>query len=161
MLPAGAPGMKRPVKGLKGIVGRIIAKRQGIPYSHTGIALGNGFVLESTMLYTKISPEEHWEGTDWWELYHPLGAERQRQLRSLAYFIRDRIKYSWWDHLCMFLFKGVPGKRGHGLVCTYLVAEVMMTLLNIDMTTIKQPWNMDLREELSFLNSSGYFRRMK
>ena len=146
MLPPLTIGMCRPT----GLVGRLISARQDSPYSHAVVALGNGRVWESTWRWTRLTEEPYWterpptQAVDWWALAPPLTAEQARVLRSVAYFTAGRIHYSL-GALVAFIVRGVPGRRGHNLFCTYGVAELLMTALDLDVSGAEQPWNVDLR----------------
>ena len=146
-LPAGAVGMCRPT----GIIGRIIAWRQGMPYSHAVVALGNGRVWESTWRWTRITEEPYWterdpdQTVDWWAPTEPCSAEQERVLKSVAYFTAGRIRYGLIA-LLAFVIRGVPGKRGHDLFCTYGVAEMYMSARDFDFSGCEQPWNLNIRE---------------
>ena len=159
MRPAGAVAFIPPTKGIKGIVGRIIARRQGVPFSHCCVALGNGRCVDSTVPWTRLTDESYWDrpGVEWHRPSTPLSIEQARILRSIAYFIEGRIAYSI-RNLFAFLIRGVPGERSHKLFCTYLVAELYMTLCNDDLSGCGQPWNIDIRELLSAVRRGQFVR---
>lgn len=155
--PAGSIILTHPTRGLGGFVGRTIAKRIGVPFSHTAVALGNGWVAESTWKWIKLTREETWVGKGIW--FMPpfrLSEERQRVGRSIAYFTQGRIKYSLKAGLFDFLLRGVPGGRGHGLFCSYFVAEWYMTVADVDISGVKKPWLVTPADVLSYVETQGW-----
>lgn len=157
--PAGAVAIMAPDSTL----GKLIAKRSGVDFSHVAIALGNGNTLDSTSPWTRITTEDYWKNSkryiEWYAPVVEFSEEETRLLKSIAKMIEGRIRYGYAD-LAEFLIKGVPGKRGHYLFCTYLVAEMYMVIRNLDLSGCEQPWNMDIRETLQALRTSGHFVRM-
>jgi hypothetical protein len=161
-VPAGAIGLTW-VNPDTGLVGKLIARRQGVPYSHAVVSLGRGEILDQPWKWTRIRSQEEWEQDriiDWWIPTKPFTTSEIRRLRSIAHFIDGRIQYSWRS-IAGFLIKGQGSyKRHHGLFCSELVAEIYMTVRNQDFSNIEQPWNVDVRTLLSALQDERDFKRL-
>lgn len=142
MIPVGSVGIVK----ASSFIGKLIAKRQGLPYSHVVIYIGNGEVLDSTWKWTRIRPIEYWERREvtWFAPLWEFNDEEQRSLRSLAKMIRGRIKYDWWALFQILLYGTVQGRR-HGLFCSYLVAEIYMVIKGWDISRTSTPWTVDVR----------------
>ena len=156
-VPAGAVGMC--VK--QGALGRLIARRQGgIPYSHVVLATGRGEMVHAPWRWVAHEPiTRRWprREIDWWAPRRPLTDEEARQLRAIAHTIHDRITYSWWA-IASFVLLGYPTRRGHGVYCSYLVAELWRVLRDYDFSGVGRTWQVAPREILARLNARiGYW----
>jgi hypothetical protein len=157
--PAGSVGMTR-VTEESGFVSRTIARRQESLYSHAVIALGNGKVLDQPWKWTRVRSQADWEAdrrVDWWEPRRAFTVDEVRQLRSLARFIEGRVAYSWRSIIRWVVRGRGSPNRSHGLFCSQLVAEVYLTIRDVDFSGAEQPWNVDLRMLYAALQDSRDF----
>ena len=178
-LPAFTVGMCRPTSG----IGRLIAARQGSPYSHAVVSVGAAYqvwddyrtarqrpkapaVWEATSPKARLTPEDYWtarppeQAVDWWGYAPGLTRDQERALRSWAYATDGRVFYAYWE-LALFLLRGLPGYRGSGMFCTQGVAEAALVVLDLDLSGCMQPWNVDLRELHSALVLDPRWQRIE
>jgi hypothetical protein len=161
MIPALSIGFVPP----SGRIGRLVASRQdftlmnGEACSHIVVALGNGRVIDSTWKWVRIKDEAYWQKRrpEWWAPTSPLTTEEGRVLKSNAYMIEGRIGYSVNALVRGFLLGGYPEKRGHGLFCSYLAAELLLVVRDIDVSTFRKPFQVDPRALYQYIRSHDDF----
>lgn len=143
--PSGAIGF---VHKTRTFYSRAIAKHERLPYGHAAIALGNGKAFEQPFFWSKMKSDTWWEKhdekVDWWAPVQPFTPDQTRVLRSAAYLLRGR---TFYDVPALFRLAGVgkPG-RGHGLFCSYLIAELYLTARDYDFSGAEKPWLVGLRD---------------
>lgn len=157
-VPPGAVGMCL----RQGVLGRMIARRQGgIAYSHVALATGKGEMVHAPWRWTaheRISRRWPRREIDWWAPRIPLTPAEMRQLRAIAHTIHGRIRYSWLA-IAQYLVRGYPTCRGHGVYCSYLVAELWLVMRAYDFSGVGRTWQVAPREILARLRDPhGYWR---
>lgn len=149
-------------------VGRRIASKQGVPYSHAIVSIGNSTrngpeVLDVAPPYARITSYWEWgpsqRKVDWFRFADPLTEEEVRVLRAISHIMNGRIRY---DYLALIRLAAgrysMSDRRPHRMFCTHLVATVLLALRSIDIEGNEQPWNVTPRALAGALRKSPEFR---
>lgn len=164
--PPLALGFSRPPRGFAGLVGRLIAWRQGlfhrdgspITASHVRVALGDGQILEMTWPRWRIRSEEEDAaenpGMVWYEPPFYLELERLGRLDGVADALASAGGRYGVFALLRAILVGTLGKAGW--VCSSGAALVLRIVTGIDVSGTEQPENVDLRTLLTFVKANGW-----